>query len=671
MLLPFRKLAEPHNIERCMSFPHLFSPLQVGHTTLKNRIAHLATLTQYGQNNQVTQTLIDYHRARAIGGVAMSIVEGLAIHPSSVPLRTVVTVFDQANKDSLQQLASAGEEYDCRMIGQLWHVGRQQLWSPIDAPVGVSEEPDAFSWTVPQKADRGLIEELVEAFVEAAKRLQDCGFSGVELHAAHGYLLTQFMSPWSNTRDDDYGGDLPRRLRVIRDIINGIRQRCGNNFIVGLKMPAQEGVNGGIDLAEAQRITKHLVAQEKPDYFAYSQGNFSLSLEDHNPNMHYKPGHFLALHRALRPYAAGVPIMAVGRIGDAEHSEHIIADGVADLIGLGRALVADPNWPEKARSGRSDYIRPCIFCNLCWDEIHAGKPLLCIHNPKLPSADEAQWQPTVKTGSERKRIIIVGAGPAGLEAAWVAAAQGHQVTSFGVSADVGGALRLDAKLPGRGDVSKVYQYQYQQAQHYGVEFILGQTAEHSDIIECQPDTVLIATGGSPRAPSLTTDHAIFSWREKVVELTADSSARAGTAVLFDMDHTDPTYAFADLLALRYEKAVIITPRIQLARAAPYTNAIGIYRRLLQANAEIITTAQLVNYADGVVTYANVFSGKEAHINDVALLAYSTPRQANNQLFSELTDQTIDGLDVRLIGDARSPRNLFSAIHEGFYQANRL
>ncbi|MFO1350011.1 MAG: FAD-dependent oxidoreductase [Gammaproteobacteria bacterium] len=653
--------------DEAVLFQHLFSPLRVGGLTLKNRIVHLATLTQYADHHRVTPTLIDYHKARAEGGAAMSIVEGLAVHPSSVPLRSVITAFDPASADGLKRLAAAGEERGCRMLGQLWHVGRQQLWSPIDAPVGVSDQPDPLSWTVPLKADAALIRTLIAAFVDCAKRLQDCGFSGVELHGAHGYLLTQFMSPWSNTRDDDYGGDLARRLRVVRDIIHGIRQNCGAGFVVGLKLPAQEGVAGGIDLAEAIRITAHLVAQAQPDYFAYSQGNFSQSLEDHNPNMFYHPGHFLQLHKALRPHAQGVPVMAVGRVTDAGHGERILAEGSADLIGLCRALIADPALPIKAQSGRLSEVRPCIFCNLCWGEIHAGKPLLCIHNPKLPAADEADWRPP--RSAKSAPVVVVGAGPAGLEAAWNAAARGHRVMLMGASPQAGGALRLDARLPGRAEVAKVYEYQLRQAERYGVEFVSNRAATIDDIIAHDPRLVVLATGGEPRPPAgLTAESPVFSWRDKVRELVEDDRRRAGTAVLFDMDHSDATYAFADLLALRYQRLALLTPRVQLARAAPYTNAIGIYRRLYAADALSLTAVRPVRYDASGVTYANVFNGKEGVIDDVALFAYSTPRRARDTLYQPLVAR---GFDVRLIGDARSPRTLFSAVHEGFAAAHSL
>lgn len=642
-------------------YPNLFSPIDVGGQRLKNRIVHLATLTQMVEANRVSPALINYHAARAAGGAAMSIVEGLAVHPSSVPLRTVITVFDDAGLDGLKRLAAAGETRDCRMLGQLWHVGRQQLWSPIQSPVGVSDQPDALSWTVPHVLGATEIAELVQAFVDAAERLRRCGFSGVELHGAHGYLITQFLSPWSNTRDDDYGGDLARRLRFVIEIIAGIRAACGSDFIVGLKLPADEGVAGGIDRHEAARITRHLAAQAAPDYFAYSQGNFSPSLEDHTPNLHYPPGPFLHLHRRLREAAGGRPVMALGRIVDAEHAERVVADGTGDLVGLCRPLIADPALPAKARAGRARQIRPCIFCNLCWGEVHAGKPLVCIHNPKLGAADEADWRPTA--AGVRKRVVVVGAGPAGLEAAWVAAARGHSVTLFGAGAEVGGKLRLEAALPGRAEVAKVYGYQEDRARLHGVELVLGTIADGRAIAARQPDVVVLATGAEPREPpGLAADAPVRSWRSVTLELADDDRPRDGTAVLFDMDHTDATYAFADLLAARFAALVVITPRPALARAAPHTNALGIYRRLAAARARLLTNMRPTGYAGRVVAYENVWNGDKGEIADVQLFAYSTPRRANDSLAAELVER---GLEVHLIGDARAPRPLTSAIHEGF------
>lgn len=648
-------------------YPNLFSEIDIGAVRLRNRIVHLATLTQHVSGHRVTEALVNYHRARAQGGVAMSIVEGLAVHPSSVPLRSVITLFDDGASDGLKRLAAAGEAHDCRMLGQLWHVGRQQLWSPIDSPVGVSDQPDAYSWTVPHVLSVAEIRELIDAFVAAAKRLQDCGFSGAELHGAHGYLITQFLSPWSNTRDDDYGGDTERRLRFVTEITEGIRATCGDGFVVGLKMPAYEGVPGGIDGDEAERVTRALVAFGKLDYLAFSQGNFSLSLEDHVPNMQYQPGPFLALHERLRKVAGGLPVMAIGRVMDADHGERVLAQGQADLIGMCRALIADPALPRKAREGRAGETRPCIFCSLCWGETHLGKPLLCIHNPKIGEADEADW--TATPAAPKKRIAVVGAGPAGLETAWVAAARGHEVTLFSAGAEVGGALRLDGRLPGRAEVAKVYNYQLRQAVRHGVSLRSGVRATADDIAAVTPDVVVLATGGRQRPPAgMESDAPMQGWRDLVADLTASEDRRAGTAVLFDMDHTDPTYAFLDLLAARYEKAVVLTPRVQLARQSPYTNALGIYRRIYAAGVDIVTAAQPKRLSNGVLTYANAFTGDEVRIDDVALFTYSTPRTADDALAAPLAAM---GFEVRLIGDARAPRSIFSAIHEGFHTGNEL
>ena len=232
----------------------LFTPFELAGRRLRNRIVFPAVLSNFARENRVTPRLVDYYAERAAGGAAMLVTEGLAIHASSVPQPNVATVFDAANFEGFQRLAAAVERHDCRLLGQLWHVGRQQLWSPVDAPVGVSALPDAYSWSVPHVMTPDEIGVIARAFVDAARTLQRAGFSGVELHGGHGYLITQFLSPWSNVRDDGYGGDVEGRTRFVREMIAGIRAECGAGFIVGLKMPGDERVPGGIDGDEAGRI---------------------------------------------------------------------------------------------------------------------------------------------------------------------------------------------------------------------------------------------------------------------------------------------------------------------------------------------------------------------------------------------------------------------------------
>ncbi len=389
----------------------LFTPFELAGKRLRNRIVFPAVLSNFARENRVTPRLVDYYAERAAGGAAMLVTEGLAIHASSVPQPNVATVFDAANFEGFQRLAAAVERHDCRLLGQLWHVGRQQLWSPVDAPVGVSALPDAYSWSVPHVMTPDEIGVIARAFVDAARTLQRAGFSGVELHGGHGYLITQFLSPWSNTRDDAYGGDVEGRTRFVREMIAGIRAECGAGFIVGLKMPGDERVPGGIDGDEAGRIAARLAAAGGLDYVAFAQGNFSPSLEDHTPDMHYPPGPFMALQRRLREHARPMPVLALGRVLDAAHAEQLLGDGVGDLIGMGRALVADAALPAKALAGKAAATRPCIFCNVCWAEIHVGKPIACIHNPHLGTPGEAAWQPA--PAGRKRRIVVVGSGVAG------------------------------------------------------------------------------------------------------------------------------------------------------------------------------------------------------------------------------------------------------------------
>ncbi len=638
-------------------FPRLFSPLRVGRGELRNRVALSATLTNYAMRNRVTDRWIDFLAERAAGGAGMIITEIIAVDPAALAHGAIVTGYDAENEDGFKRAADAVERHGARLVGQIWHPGRQQLWSPVKSPKGISDQPDAYSWTVPHVMSGAELRDVADAFVRVAETLHRCGFSGVELHGAHGYLITQILSPWSNRRADRYGGSLENRVRFVRDVATRIRETCGAGFIVGLKMPGDEGVEGGIDPAEAARITGVLAVSGLIDYFAYSQGNFSLSLENHVPDMHFRRCHFLDIHRRIRPAANGIPVMAIGRIATPAEAEAAIADAAADFVGMTRALIADADWPAKAQGGRVAAIRPSTYDNFAWGEIHVGKPLTEVHNPQLGNKGESGWTPG--RSRRRRRILVIGGGPAGMQAARIAGERGHEVTLFGASPHLGGKLALAGRLPGCDEYAGLVNWMTSRLRAAGVKTELGTVFQPQDLAGAKPDCVILAAGAHQRAPEKISGEGM-SARDWALSFPS-AHGGGGAAVLFDMDHSAATYAVADALAARHRRLVLLTPRMQLARDVNYCSAIGIYRRLYGADATLIFAAEPVAQRNGVLTWRNVFTGRTQDIANVDVFVWSTPRIADDSLAEPLRQA---GLDVRLVGDCVSPRNLMCAIHEG-------
>lgn len=638
------------------AFPRLFSPLRLGRRTLRNRVALPATLTNYGAGNRVTERWTDFLVERAKGGAGMIVTEIIAVDPAALAHGAIVTGYEAENEDGFKRTAEGVEAAGACLVAQLWHPGRQQLWAPVMSPKGISDQPDAYSWTVPHVMDTDELRRVGEEYVAVAQRLQRCGFHGAELHGAHGYLITQILSPWSNQRSDRYGGSLDNRIRFVREVAQAIRETCGPDFVIGLKMPGDEGVAGGIDPDEAARITAALATDGVLDYFAYSQGNFSLSLENHVPDMHFRRGHFLDIHKKVRPAAGGIPVMAIGRIATPAEAEAAIAEGAADLVGLTRALIADADWPNKARAGRADAIRPSTYDNFAWGEVHAGKPLAEVHNPQLGRKGEAGWR--TPPAARRRRVAVVGAGPAGLQAARIAAERGHAVTLFSASPALGGSLRREAALPGGGEYRNLLAWMERQVEGAGVKVERGRAASVADILALKPDSVVVATGSHQRRPDNFVGEGLSArdWAER-----PDGAGDGGTAVLFDMDHSAGTYAVADALAQRYRRVVLLTPRTQIAKSVNYCSAIGVHRRLYEAGVEIVLAAELVAMRDRLLTWRNVFTGRTSEIADVQLLVWSTPRIADDAIAAPLREA---GVETRLVGDCMAPRNLMCAIHEG-------
>ena len=650
------------------NFPLLASPFSLRGRTLRNRIAHASMTTRMAAAQRVTQGLIDYFESRAKGGASLIVTEPLAILSSQTGEANKVCVYDDREADGLKRWADAIERHDCRLLGQLQEPGRGSHQGRRPSAFSASSLPDALSWTSPRAFSVTEIERVVAEFGAAAGRLAKAGFSGVELSCGHGHLIHQFLSPQSNIREDRYGGDFDGRLRFLRELLQAIRAETPSSFILALKLPGEDGVEGGIDIDLAGKITHALTSTEDIDALSFAQGAHDLSLENHLPDLHWERAPFNEITRTLKGYANGVPVAVLGRIVEPVQAEQALQDGIGDFVQLGRALVADAAWANKAIAGQEPDLRLCVSGNTCWGLITSKRPIGCDNNPIVGAADEAEWTP-VPAGASR-RVVIVGSGIAGMEAAWIAARRGHDVTVLSAGQSYGGKTQLLSQLPGMEQISSIYDYQIVQATRSGVKFEYGVRAGVDDIMALNPDAVVLATGSTQSWPSglpadWRGDGGVTDLRETSALLLEGFPPQPGVAVLFDMDHTAGTYAAAQLMASIFEKVLIATPRESIAMDEPLVVRQGIVRRI--AREERISCVPLVSLGsesdlmEGKVDLVNVYSGKRQTVSDVALLTYSTPRIPDDGLAQPLREL---GVDVRLVGDCYMPRTTYYATMSG-------
>jgi dimethylglycine catabolism A len=628
----------------------LLEPFSHGRLRLANRVAFVATVNNLGLNRDITPEQVAFYEARAAGGVGLIVTEGLSVHPTSIPNSTVPLAYEPALIDGFSRLAEAVHRHGSQIYGQLWHVGRQALWSHQLQPWSPSGERDPYSGSTPHAMSEEEIFEVVDGFAAAAQNLQRAGFDGVELHGAHGYLITQFLSPSSNRRDDRWGGSTENRSRFVRTLVERIREDCGSEFGVGLKLSAHEYVSGGIDLSEAQRLVEAICTATPPDYIAVSQSNFSPSLEYHVPDIRFPDVPFRELAEGIRQVAApDVPVMALAKVPDIETGASLVDENIADLIGMSRALLADPRLVDKARSG--EVPRPCVYCNVCWEFIHTNRPIACIYAPET-GAELAFQEPEALAEDDRRRIHVIGAGPAGLEFARTAALRGHAVEVHEARPQVGGRLLLDASVPGREPMRAAVDWLQQAAEAAGATITVDDPIGADRAASWDGDVLVIATGSEAELEPLRGAETVLSLESAMSSI----HELVGPVVIVDEIEEEPVYAAAEAIAEAGHPVVLLTRRAAIGRRVAYVSLIGVLRRLDEHGVDIHTLMIPDRVEFGRLIARHAFSGIERDLGPVGTIVRAGPYRPSAIEVSG-NPATI------IIGDASAPRSVAAVVRE--------
>jgi 2,4-dienoyl-CoA reductase (NADPH2) len=634
-------------------YPHLFESGSIGRLTIRNRIVQSPMGTGLAEDGRVSARDLAIQEERAAAGVGLIVFGGTAVHPTSrFPARILIEAWDEAIADSLHARAEAVHRHGARMFGQLIHLGRESPGGQTEAiPLAPSPIPSPRDPIVPHEMTPADIREIVDAFGRCAANYASAGIDGAEVHAAHGYLVAQFLSPASNRRLDAYRGDtIDGRTRFLIEIVGEIRSRCEPDFVVGARLSADEQTPGGLTLDDTLEIVDALQEAAPVDYLSITVGQRGAYVKDSS----WDEGFALGLAEAVKQLV-DVPVMVAGRIRLPDLAERALAAGQTDFVAVGRGLLADPQWVEKARIGRADRIRPCI--GIVQDCRRYAGGVTCTINPRL--GREAEWGPLGVTAPEPGRVVVAGGGPAGLEAARVAAEAGHGVVLFEREAVVGGQLRTAAAGPTREELLDFVFYLERELDRLGVDVRLETPATAGGVVAEEPDLVVCATGASPQPPVFPVGAGA-----RVVSVWDLLSGNAGgiparVAVVDDGSGFWHGISAAELVAERGASVEIVTPARAVGLAIPEESLPQVYRRL-RSNGVRFRILSVVTAVDGTtVRLADAINGEPAETT-ADLVVVRTSLAVNDALTTEL-DGKVEALVA--IGDCAAARRLNHAVLE--------
>ena len=678
-----------------MSNDPLLQPYQLKHLTLRNRIMTTSHEPAYPEDGMPKERYRAYHAERAKAGVALTMTAGsAAVSRDSPPVFNNVLAYKDEVVGWMKDLVDECREHGAAVMIQLTHLGRRTRWDKADwlPVVSPSHNREAAHRAFPKKLEDWDIERIIKDYADAAERMKAAGLDGIELQA-YGHLMDQFWSPLTNELDAPYGGSLDNRLRFLFEVLGAVRKRVGEEFIVGIRYTGDELLEGGFTREDGLEISKRLKSSGLIDFLNVVRGHIDTDagLTDLIPIQGMANSPHLDFAGEIRA-ATDFPTFHAAKIPDVATARHAIASGKVDMVGMTRAHMTDPHIVRKIVEGREDDIRPCVGANYCLDRIYQGGAAYCIHNGA--TGRELTMPHDIPTAETRRKIVVVGAGPAGLEAARVSAERGHEVVVIEAANAAGGQIRLTAQTPRRREMISIIEWRVAQCEKKGVTFRYNTWAEAETVLAEKPDVVIVATGGLPYTEGLKggNDLVVSSW-----DILAGDVKPGSNVLIFDDAGDHAALQAADLIAKTGAKVELMTPDRSFSPEVMAMNLVPYMRTLQKLDTTFTVTYRLEDVRrDGnelVATVGSDYGGvaKEQRHDQVVVNLGTRPldelyfalKPLSSNLGAVDYNDLIDGrpqvrrdnpegcFQLFRIGDAVAARNTHAAIYDGLRLAKDL